>query len=172
MVRIWLNTSFREPVDVRKRSYKMITSKICCLLCIAAESPKTFTTHLSVCDWHWHFLNRKSWSRKSGGSQLTPPACLWNMGGNPSPGRKPTKAQEEHVNYTQEGPIRNLCSSRTKIMHEMFTINSLSSIQGSKNKHSGGKSATYCECFGKPGTEIIENNSDDVLVRNVGIATL
>lgn len=54
----------------------------------------------------------------------------------------------------------------------MFTISSLSSIQGSKNKHSGGKSVTYCECFGKPGTEIIENNSDDVLVRNVGIATL
>lgn len=47
-----------------------------------------------------------------------------------------------------------------------------SSIQHSYNEHCSGKSTTYCERFGEPGTEIIENDSDDVLVRDVRIASL
>lgn len=52
------------------------------------------------------------------------------------------------------------------------TISSSSSIQCSYNEHSPSNSVTYCECFGESGTEIIENDSDDVLVRDVGTATL
>lgn len=54
----------------------------------------------------------------------------------------------------------------------MFTSPTISSSSSIQFEHSPNKSVTYCECFGESGTEIVEDDSDDVLMRNVRIATL